>query len=124
MRRTSCTSTNSYRSLKRNTILWLVAANGVEANPRGATPPSPVNQTIQPTQQPVIPRSQSVGIVAKLDTPFINVPSPRMTSELNLLITTNATNLQIRYSLTPARIPPVIHLLNGVHQPRMRTTSG
>ena len=114
VRRTLWTSTNSYRSWRRNTILWLVVVNGVESNPKGAIPPSPVKLTIALTLPPVIPKSPSVGIVVKLDTPFISVLRPRMTSELSL-IATNTRNLQILNSPTPAPIPQVIHLLNGDH---------
>ena len=59
----------------------------MEANQRGAGPLSPVKWIPQPTQQLMAQRSPFVGIVAKLGTPITNVPSPRMTSELNLIAT-------------------------------------
>ena len=38
--------TSSYESLRRNTILWLAVANGVEVNPKEAAPPLPVKQIL------------------------------------------------------------------------------
>ena len=111
--------TSSYGSWRRNTILWLVVENGVEVNPKRATPPSPVKWILQLIQQRMAQRSLFVGIVAKLGTPFTNVQSPRMTSELNL-ITTNEMPWQTQYSPNLIQIHQAIHLLNGIHPPRVK----